>query len=78
MEYRRIDGKLVKKTKEEWEALAPETTVEEQIAGLILELKALDYKTIKYTQDELTEEEFDIVKADCNALREQIRTLESS
>ena len=54
----------------------------ENVEPRIVELKQLlasqDYKTIKYMQGELTEEEFAMVKAQCKAWRDEINELEAS
>lgn len=48
----------------------------EQIAMLKVELTSLDYKTIKYTQGALSDEEWQETKNRCAELRRQINELE--
>ena len=47
-----------------------------QIDILKLQLSATDYKAIKYSEGWLTEEEYAPIKAERQALREQINRLE--
>lgn len=48
----------------------------ERIRELKQLLASQDYKTIKYMQGELTEEEFEKVKAQCKSWRDEINKLE--
>ena len=48
----------------------------EKIAMLKVKLTSLDYKTIKYTQGALSEEEWQETKRTCEELRRQINELE--
>ena len=53
-----------------------EIPVEEQIEQLKEQLSATDYKAIKFAEGWLTEEEYAPIKAEREAIREQIRALE--
>lgn len=77
--YQYLDGELVldeaklKDLKVEEEHKAKEN----EIARLKEELASTDYEAIKYSEGWFTEEEYAPIKAKREALREQIRKLES-
>lgn len=49
----------------------------QKIAEFKSKLASLDYKTIKYTQGELSYEEFEKVKEECKYYRNEINSLEN-
>lgn len=53
-----------------------ELTIEEQIAELKAQLAATDYKAIKYAEGWITEEEYAPIRAERQAVRDQINSLE--
>ena len=53
-----------------------ELTVEEQIAELKAQLAETDYKAIKYAEGWITEEEYAPIRAERQAIRDQINSLE--
>ena len=63
-------------TPEEEAQLHVEIPVEEQIEQLKTQLSMTDYKAIKFAEGWLTEEEYAPIKAEREAIREQIRALE--
>lgn len=63
-------------TPEEEAQLHIEIPVEEQIEQLKTQLSMTDYKAIKFAEGWLTEEEYAPIKAEREAIREQIRALE--
>lgn len=48
-----------------------------KLQALKIKLKSTDYKAIKYAEGWLTEEEYAPIKAEREAIREQIRALEA-
>lgn len=63
-------------TPEEEAEMHFEIPVEEQIEQLKVQLSMTDYKAIKFAEGWLTEEEYAPIKAEREAIREQIRALE--
>ena len=62
---------------EKYNALVDTKAKEDEIARLKQELADTDYEAIKYSEGWFTEEEYAPIKAKREALREQIRALES-
>ena len=58
------------------EDVTVELTVEEQIAELKAQLAETDYKAIKYAEGWITEEEYAPIRAERQAIRDQINSLE--
>ena len=56
---------------------AHQPTIEERIEMLKSELESTDYKAIKYAEGWLTEEEYAPIKAERQAIRDEINALES-
>ena len=68
------------KTREELEReerIAANMQLQLQISSLKRQLSATDYKTLKYMEGELTEEEYSETKSLRRSLREEINRLES-
>lgn len=63
-------------TEEQIQAELERRVKESRIRELKQLLASQDYKTIKYMQGELTEEEFAEVKAQCKSWRDEINKLE--
>lgn len=75
------DGQVVPYTKTEkeiaeGEAKAKRKNVQREIAELKAKLRESDYKAIKYSEGEMTAEEFEPVKAERRAWRAKINELE--
>ena len=62
---------------EKYNALVDTKAKDEEIARLKEELESTDYEAIKYSEGWFTNEEYAPIKAKREALREQIRALES-
>ena len=63
---------------EKYQSRKQKTVAVQRIAELKQLLANEDYKTIKYVQGKLTDEEFAKVTAQCDAWREEINKLESN
>ena len=76
--YRFVDGSLIldEVKLEELKSQEHETANTEQITELKKQLADTDHQAIKYAEGWLTEEEYTPIKAQREALREQIRSLE--
>ena len=62
---------------EKYNALVDTKAKEDEIARLKKELADTDYQAIKYSEGWISEEDYAPIKANREALREQIRALES-
>ena len=62
---------------EKYNALVDTKAKEDEIARLKKELSDTDYQAIKYSEGWISEEDYAPIKANREALREQIRALES-
>lgn len=69
-----IEGRIIHN--EEYDNMKQKAPLFEQILNLKKELKDLDYKTIKFIEGQLTEEEFESIKERKNLIREEINRLE--
>lgn len=58
------------------EEVDTELTVEQQVSELKAQLAATDYKAIKYAEGWITEEEYAPIRAERQAIRDQINSLE--
>ena len=74
--YHLVDGEYILDEVKEQEEIAKEQE-EQEIARLKKELSDTDYQAIKYSEGWISEEEYAPIKAKREALREQIRALES-
>ena len=74
--YHLVDGEYSLDEVKEQEEIAKEQE-EQKIARLKQELADTDYEAIKYSEGWFTDEEYAPIKAKREALREQIRKLES-
>lgn len=81
-----VNGKMIEMTPEEIAAMRAETAAYEaspiykahRIAELKARLAATDYKTLKYFEGWLTDGEYAPIKAERQAIRDEINALEAA
>ena len=74
--YKLVDDEIIF-DEEKYNSLVDTKAKEDEIARLKKELADTDYEAIKYSEGWFSEEEYAPIKAKREALREQIRALES-
>lgn len=77
-EWKRVEREMTAEEIAEMEHQQIDIPIEEQIAQLKEQLFATDYKAIKYAEGWISEEEYAPVKAEREAIRQQIRELEQT